>query len=163
MARPGPILGRALRLPVHLYDIGAGRLLGHRFALLAHRGRRSGRLHRTMLEVVRWDPDKHEATVVSGFGPRSDWLLNVRAGGAVEVRTAATRFEPTARSLEREEATLVLADYERRNRLAGPVVRAVLSRLAGFRYDGSAEARGRLVEALPLVAFRPRSRGDGTS
>jgi hypothetical protein len=40
--------------------------------------------------------------------------------------------------------------------VAGPIVRAVLSRLAGFRYDGSAEARDRLVEALPLVAFSPR-------
>jgi hypothetical protein len=113
-----------------------------------------------MLEVVRWDPDKREATVMSGFGPRSNWLLNVLAGGAVEVLIAATRFEPTARSLEREEAVLVLADYERRNRLTGPIVRAVLSRLAGFRYDGSAEARDRLVEALPLLAFSPRDSND---
>lgn len=162
MTRPGPILGRALRLPAHLYDIGAGRLLGHRFLLVTHRGRRSGRLYRTMLEVVRWDPEKQEAIVMSGFGQRSNWLLNVLAGGAVEVRIAATRFEPAVRSPEREEAVRVLADYERRNRLAGPIVRAVLSRLAGFRYDGSAAARYRLVEALPLVAFNPRNGGEKT-
>ena len=156
MAQPGPILSRALRLPAHLYDIGAGRLLGHRFLLLTHRGRHSGRLYRTMLEVVRWDADRREATVMSGFGPRSSWLLNVLAGGPVEVRIAATRFEPAARPLERDESVRVMEDYERRNRLAGPIVRAVLSRLAGFRYDGSAEARDRLVEALPLLAFSPR-------
>lgn len=157
MARPGPILVRALRLPAHLYDIGAGRLLGHRFLLLTHRGRRSGRLYRTMLEVVGWDADKREATVMSGFGPEANWRLNVLAGGAAEVRIAELRFAPRVRSLEVEEAVAVLADYERRNRAVGPIVRAILSRLAGFRYDGSAESRHRLVEALPLVAFSPRN------
>jgi len=160
MAQPGSILRRALRLPVHLYDLGAARLLGHRFLLLTHRGRRSGRLYRTMLEVVEWNPEKREATVMSGFGPDANWRLNVLAGGAVEVQIGALRFEPRVRSPEREEAVTVVADYERRNRLAGPLVRAVLSRLAGFRYDGSAAARYRLIEALPLMAFSPRD-GDG--
>jgi deazaflavin-dependent oxidoreductase (nitroreductase family) len=155
VARPGPILGWALRRPACLYDIGAGRLLGHRFLLLTHRGRRSGQLHRTMLEVVRWAPDKREATVMSGFGPRANWWLNVLAGGAVEVRIAELRFEPEARPLEKAEAMLALEGYERRNRIARPVARAALSRLAGFRYDGTPERRGRLVEALPLLALRP--------
>lgn len=155
MAQPGPILRPALRLPARLYDIGAGRLLRHRFLLLTHRGRRSGRVHRTMLEVVQWDDGKREAVVMSGFGPQADWLLNVLAGGTVEVQIASLRFAPTVRTLEREEAAMVVEGYERRNRLAGPIVRGVLSRLAGFRYDGSAAARDRLVEALPLLAFSP--------
>jgi deazaflavin-dependent oxidoreductase (nitroreductase family) len=156
-------MSRALRLPVVLYDIGAGRLLGHRFLLLTHRGRRSGRLYRTMLEVVHWDPSKREAVVMSGFGPSANWRLNVLAGGAVEVQIAGLRFAPVVRSLEREEAVHAVEDYERRNRLAGPIVRGVLSRLAGFRYDGSAEARERLVEALPLLAFSRGNRDSGAS
>jgi hypothetical protein len=65
---------------------------------------------------------------------------------------------PPASSLsspEREEAVGVVADYERRNRVAGRIVRAIFSRLAGLRYDGSVESRYRLVEALPLLAFSP--------
>ncbi|HET9152482.1 MAG TPA: hypothetical protein VFN85_00025 [Solirubrobacterales bacterium] len=57
----------ALRQPVRLYDLGAGRLLGHRFLLLTHRGRRSGRLYRTMLEIVAWDGARREAVVMSGL------------------------------------------------------------------------------------------------
>ena len=154
MTRPGPIVRRALRLPVRLYDLGAAGLFGHRFLLLTHRGRRSGRLYRTMLEVVGWDPERREAIVMSGFGPEANWRLNALAGGAVEVQIAGLRFEPQVRSPKREEAVAVVADYERRNRIAAPIVRTVLSRLAGFRYDGSAAARERLVETLPLVAFR---------
>ena len=69
--------------------------------------------------------------------------------------------QPTADDVSRfllgveAEAAMVMAGYEQRNRLAAPLVRMVLSRLAGWRYDGSDAARRRLVRALPLVAFRP--------
>jgi deazaflavin-dependent oxidoreductase (nitroreductase family) len=154
VSQSGPTLRRVLRLPAALYALGAGPLLGHRFLLLTHRGRRSGRVYRTILEVVQWDPTRREAVVMSGFGPRASWYLNVQAGGAEEIQIARARFRPQARAVEAEEAVRIVADYERRNRYAGPIVRAVLSRLAGFDYDGSPKARQRLVEALPLVAFK---------
>lgn len=154
MAAPGPILKLVLRAPVGLYDLGAGRLLGRRFLLLRHRGRRSGRRYRTMLEVVRWDGERREAVAISGFGPRANWLLNSLAGGAEEVRIGGSGFRPAVRRLAPGEAAEAMAAYERRNRLLAPAVRAILSRLAGFRYDGSPAARRQLVEALPLVGFR---------
>jgi deazaflavin-dependent oxidoreductase (nitroreductase family) len=142
---------------VALYSARAGWLLGHRFLLVRHRGRRSHRLYGTVLEVAEWRPAAREAVVMSGFGHRSEWYRNVLAGQAVEVQIARLRFTPTVRPLGSDEAVGVLADYERRNRLAAPLVRAVLSKLAGFRYDGSDAARRRLVHTLPLVAFRSRA------
>ncbi len=153
---PGPLLKRVLRMPVWLYDLRAGWLLGHRFLLLTHRGRRTGRLHRCVLEVVDWHPDTHEAIVMVGFGRTSQWYKNVLAGGASEVRIARQRFTPEARQLEAEEATKVIAGYEHRNRIVRPIIRALLSHQAGFRYDGSDAARRRVVHALPLVGFRAR-------
>jgi deazaflavin-dependent oxidoreductase (nitroreductase family) len=154
MAAPGPVAKRLLRAPIVLYGIGAGALLGRRFLLLTHRGRRSGRRYRTILEVVAWDAAAEEATVVSGFGPRASWYLNVLAGGAEEIRIARDRFRPEVRRVQGDEAVRVVAEYERRARFAKPLVRAVLSRLAGHPYDGSEEARRELVDELPLVAFR---------
>jgi deazaflavin-dependent oxidoreductase (nitroreductase family) len=145
-----------LKAPVALYDAGAGRLLGHRFLLLAHRGRRTGRVYRTVLEVVAWDKAAREAVVVSGFGPTANWYRNVLASDPVEIRISRQRFPAQVRELDADEAVHVLAGDERRNRIAAPVVRAVLSKLVGFRYDGSDASRRRVVDALPLVAFRPR-------
>ncbi len=108
-----------------------------------------------MLEVVEWNPSRHEAVVMSGFGPGANWFLNITAGGAEEVEIGDERFRPEVRRLETDEAFRVMKGYEHRNRIAAPIVRFVLSRLAGFRYDGSDAARRELVEALPLVAFRP--------
>jgi deazaflavin-dependent oxidoreductase (nitroreductase family) len=143
-----------LSLPKVLYRLRLESLLGHRFLLLTHRGRRTGRLYQTVVEVVRWDGERREAIVMSGWGRRANWFRNVQAGGAVEIRLARERFRPEVRVLEPEEGASVLADYERRNRLAVPVVRAVLSRLAGFAYDGAPESRLHVVEQLPLVGFR---------
>ena len=145
----------ALRLPVHLYAHGLGGLLGRRFLQLTHVGRTSGRRYHTVLEVVRYDPAAGEAVVVSGFGARADWLLNVQAARTVEVIIGRRSFTASHRTLPPDEAAEVLADYERRNRLAAPVVRLVLTRLVGWRYDGSPQARARLVRQLPFLAFRP--------
>jgi deazaflavin-dependent oxidoreductase (nitroreductase family) len=146
-----------LRAPVALYSVRAGWLLGHRFLFLRHRGRKSHRLYCTVLEVLAWRQAAREAVVMSGFGPSSQWCRNVLAGQAVEVQIARLRFVPSVRLLGIDEAVGVLADYERRNRLVAPLVRAVLSKLAGFDYDSSDAARCRLVQALPLVAFRPHA------
>lgn len=151
----GSWIWRALKAPTGLYAHGWGWLLGHRFLALTHRGRRTGRRYVTLLEVVRWTPASREAVVVSGFGRGAQWYRNVLASGGAEVRIARLRFPAQARVLDRVEAADVLADYERRNRLAAPLVRAVLSRLADMPYDGSSAARDRLVEVLPFVAFRP--------
>jgi deazaflavin-dependent oxidoreductase (nitroreductase family) len=140
---------------VALYAIGGGRLLGHRFLMLRHRGRRSGRIYSTVLEVIAWDAAAREAVVMSGFGSGAQWYRNVLAGGAVEVRIGGDRFTPDARPLSDEEAAAALRSYERRNRIAAPVARRVLGRLAGVAHDGSDVARLRVVERLPLVAFRP--------
>ena len=149
------LLRRALAAPRLLYHVGAGPLLGHRFLLLVHRGRRSGRRYETLLEVMHWDSAAREACVLSAFGERAQWLQNARAAQAVEVRIGRRRYAPSMRVLTVAEAERVLAAYERRNRMLAPIVRRVLARLAGVRYDGSPASRRAVVERLPIVAFGP--------
>ena len=52
---PRGLLRFLLRLPIWLYQLHLGFLLGHRFLLLTHTGRRSGLLRRTVVEVVSYD------------------------------------------------------------------------------------------------------------
>ncbi|MBR7830306.1 nitroreductase family deazaflavin-dependent oxidoreductase [Actinospica sp. MGRD01-02] len=156
----GPVTRAVLKAPSRLYDARAGWLLGHRFLRLTHRGRVSGREYRTVLEVVGRLPETGEYVVVSGLGRGSDWFRNIQAAPALRVQIGRGTFEPAHRVLEPEEAAAVLADYERRNRVLAPIVRTVLSRLIGWRYDSSSTARERLTAELPFVAFRPLPAGD---
>lgn len=114
--------------------------------MLEHRGRRSGRRYRTVLEVVRHDPATGERFVVSGFGPGADWYRNVVAGG-LEVAWVGVRPQPaTARILDAAEAADELARYQ----AAHPRVAARLLDMVGL--DPAAEMAS-LVEALPVVAI----------
>ena len=152
-------LRRLFRAPVNLYRWNWGWLLGHRFLLLIHVGRRTGLRRRTVLEVMEYRKEGPEAVVMSAFGRNADWLRNIEATPGPEVVIASQHFVAAHRFLEEEEAMRVITGYERRNWFIGPIIRAVLSRLLGWRYDGSESARRRLVAQLPLIAFHmpPRS------
>jgi deazaflavin-dependent oxidoreductase (nitroreductase family) len=156
-ARPSGIVRSLFRAPVYLYRWRCGRLLGHRFLLLIHIGRRTGRRRETVLEVVEYRKAGPELVVVSAFGRRADWLRNIEANPDPEVVSGRERFIAAYRLLDAEEAIGVIARYERRHRLIAPILRLVLSRLLGWPYRGSENDRRRLVAELPLVAFRPRS------
>jgi deazaflavin-dependent oxidoreductase (nitroreductase family) len=157
-----PVVRWVLRVPLHLYHWHVEWLLGHRFLMLVHTGRRSGLERRTVLEVVHYDDATGAVVVMSGFGRRSDWYQNIQTHPATKVVVGRRSFVPTHRDLSEDEAIATLADYERRNRIAAPVVRWALSRLVGWRYDGSEASRRRLVKEHPLVLFTPTDTGEPT-
>ncbi|MDQ2759263.1 MAG: nitroreductase family deazaflavin-dependent oxidoreductase [Actinomycetota bacterium] len=155
---PGPILTSLLRAPAHLYDWHAGWILGRRFLRLTHCGRRSGRRYQTMLEVIGQDRRTGEAFVIAGLGPQAQWYRNLLAHEAIEVAIGRDRFTPTHRQLDTTEASTVLAQYEYRNRFAAHIIRRLLGWLVGWPYDGTQDARRRLVTQLPVIGLRPTSR-----
>jgi deazaflavin-dependent oxidoreductase (nitroreductase family) len=155
-APPKGLLAWFLGLPRYLYRLGLGFLLGHRFLLLVHQGRRTGRRRETPLEVMRYDPARREAIVAAGWGRRTQWLHNVEAGLAQEIRIGRERYVPDWRRLGDEEAAATIAWYEGHSGLPALIVQRVLSGLVGWRYDGTPAARLRLVRQIPILAFRPR-------
>ena len=150
-SKPAGALRLAFRLPIYLYRLDLGWLLGHRFLLLAHRGRKSGLLHQTVLEVVLYDPSIRESVVLSAWGKDADWYRNLQKFPAIEVRTGRESYEPLQRFLSPEEANAALASYERRH----PCAARILGRLLGYPLGGPEAARRAFAESVRLVAFRP--------
>ncbi len=109
-----------------------------------------------MLEVLEFRTEIHEAVVMSGFGPKANWLQNIEATNSAEIDIASEHFRAAFRILDEDEAVRVLSGYEQRNRFILPIVRSVLSRLLGWKYTGTEDARHKLIRSLPLIAFRPR-------
>ena len=132
-------------------------MLGHRFLMLIHIGRRTGLCRHTVLEVMEFRKEGPEAVVMSAFGRNADWLRNIEATPSPVVVIGSRRFIAAYRFLDEEDAMRVVADYEHRNRLIKRIIRLVLSRLLGWHYDGSRSARRRLVKQPPVLAFRPAS------
>jgi hypothetical protein len=82
--RPGKALRLGTRLPVWLYCLHLGWLLGERFLLLMHIGRSSGLPRQAVIEIVGYDKDTY--CVVSGWGKTSDWCQNVRKTPSVMIQ-----------------------------------------------------------------------------
>lgn len=155
--RLNPVLRGLFRAPAYLYRWRCGWLLGRRFLLLVHTGRRTGLRQETVLEVMEYRDEGPELVVMSAFGPDADWLRNIQATPGPDVVIGSHRFTAAHRILEPHEAVRVIAGYEQRNRLMAPIIHAVLSRLLGWRYVGSELDRRWLAAHLPLIAFRPRA------
>jgi deazaflavin-dependent oxidoreductase (nitroreductase family) len=150
--RTGPSARLVFHAIGHVYDLGLGRLVGHRFLRVIHRGRKSGRQYRTVLEVINYDPSSDESVVLSGWGGRADWYRNIRASPPLEVSTAGVRYTPVYRFVEGQELYAFLLGYIARNQLVAGVVR----RLLGLRLDGSDSDRAELERrGYRGVAFRP--------
>lgn len=150
-AAPRGLLRWAYRLPIALYRARLGWLLGRRFLLLTHRGRKTGQLRRAVLEVVSYNPTTRESAVMSAYGERADWYRNIQAHPAVEARTGWSRYTPEYRLLSPEERYVALVAYQRRYRRAFQAV----MRFLGHSYDGTEAGLRALADSVVVVAFRP--------
>ncbi len=141
----------AFRAPIGLYRLGLGWLLGHRFLLLTHTGRKSGQPRQTVLEVVRYDPIRHIFYVASGWGKQSNWYRNVSANPQVTIRSGRIQMTALAHPLSPEMAGDELVNYAQRH----PQAMRELARFMGYRLDGSEADIRSLGETIPIIAFSP--------
>lgn len=118
--------------------------------MVEHRGRKSGRLYKTVLEVVDHDTAADEWYIVSGFGSKADWYRNLRSDGLEAVWIGTRRHPADARFVEPEEAARVVARYEE----AHPKTADVLMGQLGVGYDGTDEGRVEMMASIPMVALR---------
>jgi deazaflavin-dependent oxidoreductase (nitroreductase family) len=143
--RPGRFLRPFLRAPVWLYRLRLGWLLGQRFLLLTHTGRKTGKVRQTVLEVVHREPETSTYFITSGWGETSQWYRNVLANPEVGVRVGRRTFKGRVRRLSAEEAEHVLEEYARRHQSAARAL---------WRAFGSRNPH-ELAQVLPVLAVRP--------
>ncbi len=148
----GPPTGirRALwRLPIRLYRLGLGPLLGRRFMLLTHTGRVSGRPRLVVVEVVQHD--EHGYIAASGFGRGADWYRNVIAHPPVTIQIGGKVFSATASPLDADQGAKIMARYGSLH----PRAARQLCKLMGFAVDGSVDDFREVGRHIPFVRFIP--------
>jgi deazaflavin-dependent oxidoreductase (nitroreductase family) len=149
---PGPLLRRALRMPIALYDVGLGRLLGHRFLLLHHPGAKTGLARRTPLDVVERDAAAGIYYVAAGFGADSHWFRNLQAHPRARIEIAGRSIDVLARVLSPEQSGALMVQYARKH----PTAARILAKLMGFTVDGSEADYAQLPSlGLNFVALEP--------
>lgn len=139
------------KLPVFLYRLNLGWLLGMRFMQLTHMGRRSGKIHRTILAVLRFDDKSMEIYAVSAW-KGSDWYYNIQASPALQVESGRVRYVPQQRTLSPEEITTTFVEYRKQH----PLFSRIICRIPGWKWDSSYEEFLELARTLHGVAFMPK-------
>jgi deazaflavin-dependent oxidoreductase (nitroreductase family) len=152
--RPYGIYRWLANAPRLFYRLGLGWVLGYRIAQITHRGRKSGVIRHTILEVLSYDARTREILVVSGWEGKTDWYRNIEHESALEVRIGRVAYRPIQELLSPEEtAQLILTlfrQHPREVRFVGP--------LLGIDPEASdAALRARLEAFFRGVRFRPAS------
>jgi deazaflavin-dependent oxidoreductase (nitroreductase family) len=151
---PGKVLRFGLRLPIWFYRARFGWMLGDRFLLLNHTGRKSGLLRQTVIEVVQHDKTVDTYYVVSGWGEKSDWYRNIRKDPSVVIQTGRRTFRSTAEFIPVEKAIEIVQTYAQDH----PFAFNELSRMfLGERLESSIDTPKWLAEKMPMVAFTPET------
>ncbi len=124
--RPYGIYRWLANAPRLFYRLGLGWLFGHGLVQITHRGRKSGVLRRTVLEVLHYDPQTREVLVVSGWEGKTDWYRNIEHEPALEVRIGRVHYRPVQEFLSPDEtAQLILTLFRQRPRevrFVGPLL-----------------------------------------
>lgn len=139
------------RMPTFFYRLKLGFLLGHRFVMIEHVGRRSGQVRRTVLEVVL--RENGALYVAAAWGSKSDWYQNILKTPAVGVHISVRSYRADAVVVDQARARGVLDNY------AGSHPRA-FNALARYMLDDPgptiADKVTRLVAAVPIVELARR-------
>ncbi len=121
------------KLPNFFYDIGLGSMMGSRFVQLAHVGRKSGKIYKTVVEEVDYDPDQRRVYIASGFRQESYWYTNTLKTPQVEINFRDRSYEAVAKELNNNDAESALLNYAHQH----PLALKELARFMGYEIDGS--------------------------
>ncbi len=150
---PTGVIRFLLRLPIIIYRLKLGWLLGERFVLLNHVGRKSGKIRKIVVEVVEHDKTDDIYYIASGWGYKSNWYQNLLATPAVTIQVGLQKKDVFAHTLPPEESVKILLDYRTKHRFAA----RELSRLMGLDIINTLapELEKIVKDALPIVALQP--------
>lgn len=95
-----PILKSLYRLPILLYRLGLGPLIGKYILVVSTYGRKTGKVRRTPVEYFQY---QGRFFVMSGFEDRPDWFQNLRKNPQAGLNIANRQLCARARKPETEE------------------------------------------------------------
>ncbi len=101
MPYPGSGLWRtAFKVPLYLWRMGLGSILGHNFVVMTTTGRKSGLPRHTMTEYA-WINNR--VVVASGWGTQAQWVKNLESDPHLTVQTAHGTQSCIAHRIEDDE------------------------------------------------------------
>lgn len=112
--RPSRLWRLFFRIPLHLYNVGLRgweRHIGVQLMKVTTRGRRTGRPHSVLVDVIRHDQAEDAYYVSAAYGERADWVRNIRAEPIFRAQVGRRFFDAEARRVPGKDAEELLMAY----------------------------------------------------
>lgn len=129
---PSGLLAWFFRLPVWFYRSGLGFLLGSRFLLIHHLGRKTGLPRQAVVEVVRHHRETDTYLVCAAYGPRTHWYQNLMAHPEVHIQVGRRNMLARAETLTPEQGAEEWVQFTRRHGTG-----KLYARFLGYQVDGT--------------------------
>jgi deazaflavin-dependent oxidoreductase (nitroreductase family) len=102
--QPHGLLRLLLRMPILLYRVHMGWLLGGRFLKITHIGHKSGLPREVVLEVVCHNFETGAYFVAAGWRGKADWFRNIQSNPEVQLMVGTRTFRAEAAVVQLAEA-----------------------------------------------------------
>jgi deazaflavin-dependent oxidoreductase (nitroreductase family) len=153
-SRSARVLGRILRMPSVLDRTGTRWMLQAlspaTVIVLVHRGRRSGRVYKTPVEILIEDAEGDEFVISPMWGRDSDWYRNVVAGGLVEVHVRGEERLVEWRELDEAERRTAGEAWREAHPLYSRMILRMVVSVNGLEGD----PEDAVLRELPMLALR---------
>jgi deazaflavin-dependent oxidoreductase (nitroreductase family) len=113
-------------------------------------GRRTGKPHRVVVDIVKHDKDNSIYFINAGWGMKSDWFRNLISNPNVQVQIARRKYRGKASVLPLKEAGDILVEFINQH----PNYVSLMVRLIGIEIKFTEEEIRSLVLTMPIVAIR---------
>ena len=150
--KPAGLLRALFRAPIWLYRWNLGWIMGKRFLLLTHTGRKSGLPRQAIIEVVSHDEATGVYYIAAAWQDKSDWYLNVRQTPAVGVQVRNYRFEARAEQIPVDGGAAQLWVYAQKY---PAIFRGLAMVLLGERLPVNKETCRKVAESVPIISLTP--------
>lgn len=120
--------------------------------MLTNIGRKSGLKRQVVLEVLYHNKTSGEYYVLSGWGDKSDWFMNIRKNPEVVVNIGGKRFEAIAFQITSEEAESVISKYAFEHPKA---FRILSKRILGADLKITKTSLEKIAAFLPVICLQP--------
>jgi len=142
-----------MRSPLLLYKLRLGWVMGERFLKLRHKGRKSARVHDTVLEVLGRDSTSGTYYIASGWGEGAHWFRNIQRTPVVGVQVGSYKFKAKAEIVSSKKASELHYDYARKYPRG---FRSLTKKILGEKLEPTWENACNVAKYWPVVALRPQ-------
>jgi deazaflavin-dependent oxidoreductase (nitroreductase family) len=112
--RPNRLWKFLFKVPLLMYNIGIRgweRLIKVQFMKITTKGRRTGKPHSVLVDVINHDVDNDVYYVSSAYGAGADWMKNIKVNPVFDAQVWKRKFKAVAEQVTEEIGRELLFNY----------------------------------------------------